>query len=239
MLLAFDATIRKQLDERNKILEEKKKMRIINERNVKRIVSSISEIEMFTQIKEITTWLKKVSNYVPISNDDDLEELLKHMVSLSKVRTRLNFLYDKPGLDLMTRVRECMIRYLVVQSELRAHRKEYLFHWFSDEYWMLEWSRVILDLSVTDTMEKYGFPDLYVHDFLFLLTLELVCADSASKLENPMILKQPIEDKPTNFILIPTEAAAKKYQIQVSRILNHETTLTKWVYTTLTAYNLP
>jgi hypothetical protein len=54
----------------------------------------------------------------------------------------------------MKRVREGMIRYMVVLSELRAKKKEYLEHWFTDEYWIGEWSRVLLDLSPDNNMIK-------------------------------------------------------------------------------------
>ena len=86
--------------------------------------SEASESEVDSTIK----WLQKVSKYVPISSDKELEEIVKIMVLLSKERAKYNELYDKPGLDLMKRVREGMIRYMVVLSEIRAQRKEYLEH---------------------------------------------------------------------------------------------------------------
>ena len=88
-------------------------------------------------------------------------------------------------------------------------------------------------------MEKYSFPDLTAHDFLLLLALELACADSTSKLDNPMIRMQTIEGKSGSFTVIPTDAAAKEYQIHVSKILNDELTFAEWVDQTLIAYKLP
>ena len=190
--------------------------------------SDVSETELESTIK----WLQKVSKYVPISSDKELEEIVKIMVLLSKERAKLNELYDKPGLGLMKRVREGMIRYMVVLSEIRARRKEFLEHWFTDEYWIGEWSRILLDLAPENKMVKYGFDDIKVKDFLFLLELELAAADDASKVEKPMIRLQPIENKEA-FIIIPTEAAAEDYKIQVDRILNNSVTFTQWVKDTL------
>ena len=190
--------------------------------------SEVSEADLESTIK----WLQKVSKYVPIASDKELEEIVKIMVLLSKERAKLNELYDKPGLDLMKRVREGMIRYMVVLSEIRAQRKEFLEHWFTDEYWIGEWSRILLDLSPENKMVKFGFDDIKVKDFLFLLELELATADDASKVEKPMIRLQPIENKEA-FIMIPTEAAAEDYKIQVDRILNKTVTFTQWVKDTL------
>ncbi len=196
--------------------------------------SEVSETEVDSTIK----WLQKVSKYVPISSDKELEEIVKIMVLLSKKRAKLNELYDKPGLDLMKRVREGMIRNMVVLSEIRAKQKEYLEHWFTDEYWISEWSRVLLDLSPENKMIKYGFDDIKAKDFLFLLELELAAADDASKIDKPMVRLQPIENKEA-FIIIPTEAAAEEYRIQVDRILNKTVTFTQWVKDTLVSLKLP
>ena len=196
--------------------------------------SEVSETEVDSTIK----WLQKVSKYVPISSDKELEEIVKIMVLLSKERAKLNELYDKPGLALMKRVREGMIRYMVVLSEIRAQRKEYLEHWFTDEYWINEWSRVLLDLSPENKMIKYGFDDIKAKDFLFLLELELAAADDASRIDKPMVRLQPIENKEA-FVIIPTEAAAEDYKIQVERILNKTVTFTQWVRDTLLSLKIP
>ncbi len=196
--------------------------------------SEVSEAELESTMK----WLQKVSKYVPIASDKELEEIVKIMVLLSKERAKVNELYDKPGLDLMKRVREGMIRYMVVLSEIRARRKEFLEHWFTDEYWIGEWSRILLDLSPENKMVKFGFDDIKVKDFLFLLELELATADDASKVEKPMIRLQPIENKEA-FIMIPTEAAAEDYKIQVERILNKNVTFTQWVRDTLISLKIP
>jgi hypothetical protein len=190
--------------------------------------SEVSESELESTMK----WLQKVSKYVPIASDKELEEIVKIMVLLSKERAKVNELYDKPGLDLMKRVREGMIRYMVVLSEIRARRKEFLEHWFTDEYWIGEWSRILLDLSPENKMVKFGFDDIKVKDFLFLLLLELAAADDASKVEKPMVRLQPIENKEA-FIIIPTEAAAEEYKVQVDRIMNKTVTFTQWVKDTL------
>jgi hypothetical protein len=105
-------------------------------------------------------------------------------------------------------------------------------HWFTDEYWIGEWSRILLDLSPENKMVKFGFDDIKVKDFLFLLELELAAADDASKVEKPMVRLQPIENKEA-FIIIPTEAAAEEYKVQVDRIMNKTVTFTQWVKDTL------
>ncbi len=196
--------------------------------------SEVSKPELDSTIK----WLEKVSKYVPIASDKQLEELVKVMVILSKERAKLNELYDKPGLDLMKRVREGMIRYMVVLSELRAERNEYLEYWFTDEYWISEWSRVLLDLAPDNNMIKYGFDDIKARDFLFLLELELATADDASRVEKPMIRLQPIENKDA-FLIIPTEVAAEDYRIYVDRIFKGEITFTQWVSDTCITLKIP
>jgi len=196
--------------------------------------SEVSESE----VNSTMSWLQKVSKYVPISSDKELEEIVKIMVLLSKERAKFNELYDKPGLSLMKRVREGMIRYMVVLSEIRAQRKEYLDHWFTDEYWISEWSRVLLDLSPENKMIKYGFDDIKAKDFLFLLELELAAADDASRVDKPMVRLQPIENKEA-FVIIPTETAAEDYKIQVDRILNKTVTFTQWVRDTLITLKIP
>ena len=235
-----EISVRDLIRQRSAFPEKSKTRKTINEKSIRRAFMAISETEgSEAQIKETIAWLEKISNYIPIPSEKELEEIIKLMIMLSEVRARLNYLYDKPGLNLMKRVRECMIRYLVVLSEIRAQRKEYFTHWFTDESWIFDWSRVILDLAPNDKMEKYSFPDLTAHDFLHLLALELACADSTSKLDNPMMRMQAIEDKPGSFTVIPTDAAAKEYQIQVSRILNEELTFADWINKTLIAYELP
>ncbi|MFX0206031.1 MAG: hypothetical protein ACFFDT_08585, partial [Candidatus Hodarchaeota archaeon] len=104
--------------------------------------------------------------------------------------------------------------------------------------WLTEWSRILLDLPLDSNMEKYGFADVNVKDFLFLLELELATADDASKVEKPMVRLQPIESKDT-FLIIPTEAAAEEYEITVDRILKETVTFTEWVTDFLKALKLP
>ncbi|MFX1282773.1 MAG: hypothetical protein ACFFB5_03925 [Promethearchaeota archaeon] len=193
-----------------------------------------SEQEIASTIK----WLEKISKFVPIDSENELEELVKIMVRLSQERAKLNELYDHPGLNLMKRVREGMIRYLIVLSEIRARQKEYLEYWFTDDYWITEWSQILLGQSSESNMKKYGFENVKTRDFIFLLELELATADDASKVEKPMVRLQPIEDK-DSFLIIPTEAAAKEYEIQVNRILNETVTFTDWVTDFLKALDLP
>ncbi|MHA2246241.1 MAG: hypothetical protein ACXADY_14850 [Candidatus Hodarchaeales archaeon] len=189
-------------------------------------------------VTQIIEWLKKVSKYVPIPSDKELEEILKIMLLLSIERAKFNQLYDEIGLKLMKSVREGMIRYMVVLSELRARRKEFLDYWFTDEYWITEWSRVLLDLAPDDNMVKYGFNDVKTRDFLYILELELATADDTSGLENPMICMQAIKNK-DSFLIIPTEAAAKEYKNQVDQILSNKITFTQWTKETLEFLRLP
>ncbi|MFX0014965.1 MAG: hypothetical protein ACFFB2_07580 [Promethearchaeota archaeon] len=235
-----DSYVRDLVRNRNKFPDKEKQHETINETNIKRTLTALSKVERpESQIKDMITWLEKISRYIPIPSEKELEEIIQLMILLGKVRSQFNFLYDKPGLDLMKRVRECMIRYLVVLSEIRVSRKEYLAHWFTEESWIFDWSRTFLDLMPSDNMEMFSFPDITAHDFLHLLTLELACADSTSKLEKPMLKMQTLEDKHNEFIIIPTEAAAQEYKIQVTRILNNELTFTDWVNEILKAYELP
>ncbi len=226
--------------ENRKMAEKKIELQIIkNQGLIQRTLAAIRGKDVSEEeVRSTISWLEKVAKFVPIASDRELEEIVKIMVLLSKERAKLNELYDKPGLELMKRVREGMIRYMVVLSELRARRKEYLEHWFTDEYWIREWSRVLLDLKPEDNMVKYGFDDIKAKDFLFLLELELAAADDASRVEKPMIRLQPIANKDT-FLIIPTEVAAYDYQIQVERILNNEVTFTQWVRDTLASVRLP
>lgn len=184
------------------------------------------------EVTKTIEWLKKVSKYVPIPSDKELEEIVKIMVLLSEERTKLNHLYNETGLKLMKSLREAMIRYFVVLSEIRARRKEYIEYWFTDEYWITEWSKMLLDLAPNDSLEKYGFKDVKAKDILYLLELELATADDVSGLENPMICLQSIEDKNV-FLIIPTEAAAKEYKNQVDQIIESKITFTHWVKETL------
>ncbi|UCE14858.1 MAG: hypothetical protein JSV04_06660 [Candidatus Heimdallarchaeota archaeon] len=233
-----EITVRKLIEQRKTFPKRDEVKEIINEDLVRKKLQSISKDETSdVRIREIILGLEKISNYIPIPSEKELEEIIKLMILLSQERARFHFLFDELGLNLMTRVRECMIRYLVVLSELRARNQEFFSHWFTEESWIFEWSSVILGLSPSDNMEKYSFPDLTAHDFLHMLSLELACADSTSKLDRPMIRMQA--EEPNTFIIIPTEAAAKEYQIQVSRILNNELTFTQWVNSTLSAYELP
>ena len=140
--------IEKLIKKRGRKPTKEQELLIQNKTLVQRTLEAVKGIEVSEQ--EVSTtikWLEKVSNYVPIDSEHELEEIIKIMVLLSQERAKLNELYDHPGLNLMKRVREGMIRYMVVLSELRARQKEFLEYWFTDEYWMTEWSRVLLDLS--------------------------------------------------------------------------------------------
>ncbi len=222
--------VRTLIQNRNKFLEKKDLASIISRENVKHSFSNLAITDTSEEkINEMITWLEKISKYVPISSEAELEAIIKIMVTLSVERNKLSSLYDKSGLDLMGKVRECMIRYLVVLSEYRAQHKEFFLYWHLEDHWYHEWSQVILNLVPHDSMTKYGFPDITVRDFLKLLALELACADSASKLEAPMIRMQPTPDLENKLIFIPTESACKEYQITISKILKGDQTFAEWV----------
>ena len=229
-----------ELIKMRRVIDQKEKKGLLqNHSLIQRTLAAIRGAEASDEeVANTIKWLEKVSQYVPIASDKELEEIIKIMVLLSKERAKLNELYDKPGLALMKRVREGMIRYMVVLSEIRARRKEYLEYWFTDEYWIAEWSRILLDLAPEDKMVKYGFDDIKAREFIFLLELELAAADDASRIEKPMIRLQPIENK-ESFLVIPTETAASDYKIQVDRIINTEVTFTSWVQDTLISLKLP
>ncbi|MHA1227051.1 MAG: hypothetical protein ACTSPV_09950 [Candidatus Hodarchaeales archaeon] len=231
--------VEEMLKQREMDPEKDKSELIKNKGLVQRTLANIKGKEVTEEeINRTIKWLEKVSQYVPIASDKELEEIVKIMILLSEERAKLNELYDVPGLKLMKKVREGMIRYMVVLSEIRARSKEYLEHWFTDEYWISEWSRVLLNLKPESNMVKYGFDDIKAKDFLFLLELELAAADDASKLEKPMVRLQPIENK-ESFLIIPTEIASREYKVQVDRILEGKTTFTEWVKDTLTSLGLP
>ncbi|WP_455140222.1 hypothetical protein [Candidatus Hodarchaeum mangrovi] len=235
------ATIKvEEMLQRRRMDPKKDRMELIRNKGlVQRTLALIRGKEASSEeVNSTIKWLEKVSKYVPIATDKELEEIVKIMVILSEERAKFNELYDVPGLKLMKRVREGMIRYMVVLSEIRARTGEYLEHWFTDEYWISEWSRILLDLKPNDNMVKYGFNDIKAQEFLFLLELELAAADDASKLEKPMVRLQPIENKDA-FLIIPTEAAANDYKIQVDKILNKTVTFTNWVKDTLISLKLP
>ena len=231
--------IAKALDQRRRKPTKKEQLLIKDRALIQRIMTAKLKTEASEQqIIQTIAWLEKVSKYVPITSDKELEEIIKIMVLLSQERAKYNELYDYPGLELMKQVREGMIRYMVVLSELRAHQKEFLEHWFTDEYWIAEWCRILLNLAPEDKMVKYGYENINARDFIFLLELELACADDASQVEKPMIRLQPIENKKT-FLIIPTENAAEEYEIQVNRIENTTVTFTEWVRDTLKSLKLP
>lgn len=232
--------IRKLIEKRRKEPTNEQKLLIKNKALIQQTLRKIKSVQEVSE-EELTRtikWLVKVSKYVPITSNRELEEILRIMILLSQERMKLNELYDHPGLNLMKRVREGMIRYMIVLSELHIHRDEFLEWWFSDEYWISEWSRVLLDLSPDSNMIKYGFANIKARDFLFLLELELAIADDASRIEKPMIRLQPIENKDA-FLVIPTEVTAGEYKIQVERILNETVTFTEWINDTLQELNLP
>jgi hypothetical protein len=225
---------RRRVTESKNIELQLKDRKLIRQKLVSEQKSPVSKSDVTQTIE----WLKKVSKFVPIASDKELEEIVKLMVLLSHERAKFPQLFTDSGLKLMKSVREGMIRNMVVLSELRARQKEYLEYWFTDEYWISEWSRVLLDLSPDDNMVKYGFNDVKAKEFIFLLELELATADSASRLKNPMICMQAIENK-NAFLIIPTEAAAKKYKDQVDQIINKKITFTQWTKETLKHLGLP
>ncbi|MFX1535637.1 MAG: hypothetical protein ACFFDI_15600 [Promethearchaeota archaeon] len=232
--------VKNYLNKRNKFLKKEKLSELISEKIIKRSYAKVtSSTASEEQVKELLAWLENIARYIPISEEKELELVIKIMITLSEERAKLNYLYDKPGLDLMMRVREYMLRFFVVLSELRANQKEYLTDWHLDEYWIFEWCHIILGLLPDDTMDVYGFPELKARDFIFLLTLELACADSATKLEYPMIRMQPSEEFPDKYIYIPTEKAVQDYHVVVKEILEGTKTVSKWVRDMQEVYKLP
>jgi hypothetical protein len=225
------------VQKRNKFPDSKETSRIIDEKNVRRSFAKFPNSNL--DIKGMVAWLEKMARYIPISSDKELEETIKLLIVLSKERSRFNYLYDRPGLELMKRVRECMIRYFIVLSEIRAERKEFFEYWHLDEQWILEWSMVLLGVKPQDKLGKYGFPDLVARDFLNLLALELACADSATKLEAPMIRMQPSKEIKDNYIYIPTHIAAEEYRVTVDKICSNQQTFSEWVEEIQTYYDLP
>ena len=225
------------VQKRNKFPDSSDTRKIINEKNVRRSFAKFPDSTL--DVEGMVSWLEKMVKYIPISNEKELEETIKLLVILSKVRARFNYLYDKPGLELMKRVRECMIRYFVVLSEVRAERKEFFEYWHLDEQWMLEWSLVLLGIKPQEKMAKYGFPDLVARDFLNLLALELACADSATKLDAPMIRMQVSEQVKENYIYIPTQIAAEEYKVTVNKICSNQQSFSEWVTEIQTYYDLP
>ncbi|MFX0095634.1 MAG: hypothetical protein ACFFBD_28110, partial [Candidatus Hodarchaeota archaeon] len=139
----------------------------------------------------------------------------------------------------LQRVREFMLRFFVVTSELRANQKEYFVYWHMDEYWIFEWCHIILGLLPNQLMDIYGFPELKARELVYLLALELACADSATKLEAPMIRIHPAEEFPKRCIYIPTEKAAQEYHPIVSKILDGSQTLSEWIRGMQFLYKLP
>jgi len=222
--------VRDLIQRRTKFPEKKTLEKVISVKNVKRSFSNLSISESSeVRISETISWLERISKYIPLSNEDELEVIIKLMVSLSLARSEFDFLYDKPGIELMQNVRECMIRYFVVLSEYRAQHKDFFLYWHLEDHWYHEWSQVILNLLPHEKMEKYGFTNLVVRDFLNLLALELACADSASKIEIPLIRMHITPELEGKMIFIPTEAASREYQITVSKILNGDQTFAEWV----------
>ncbi|MFX0125332.1 MAG: hypothetical protein ACFFAE_17015 [Candidatus Hodarchaeota archaeon] len=226
------------IESRHKFLTKEEARKVLNKDAVRRGLEAESESITEDQVNKVLTWLERISKYVPIPSDKELNELIKIMVKLGNERARLNFLYDKSGLDLMKRVRDGMVKYHVIISELRAQRKEYISYWFTDEYWINDWSNILLGLKPEEKLEKYNFPNLTAQELLYLLILELASADSASGLEKPMLRLQTTSEEGT-LLVIPTEAAAQTYRVQVERIMKNSLTLTDWVKDLLSSVNLP
>ena len=231
--------VKNLIKKRTEFPKKEKKDKLFNKQNLEHTITKISQAEASEEnIKQLIIWLERVSKFIPIKTEKELEDIIKIMILLSRERAKINYLYDYPGIELMEKVRECMIRYFVVLSEIRATRKEYISHWFLEQYWVFEWSHALFGLDPSENLENYDFPDLTAGDLLHMLTLELACADSVSKLEKPMIRMQPLDDTMKQFILIPTYIAANNYDIQVSKILKGELTFSEWVEDTLKAYEL-
>ena len=86
--------VRDLIQRRTKFPEKKTLAKIISVQNVKRSFSNLSIADTSeSKISEMIAWLEKISKYIPISNEDELEAIIKIMITLSIVRNELNFLY--------------------------------------------------------------------------------------------------------------------------------------------------
>lgn len=216
--------VRALLEQRRRFSTKKELQKVLNRKNVSKFAKPGTPED---KIEETLSNLEKIAKFIPIRDETELEEIIKLMQLLADHRARYNYLYDKTGIDFMKRVRESMAQYFTILSELRMRRKEYIPYWFTDDYWISEWSKIFLGLGPEDNMTKFGY-DLKARDFLFLLTLELACADSASGLETPMI-RLKYDETQNSYMLVPTESAAKEFLILVDKIHKNILTFTDWV----------
>lgn len=230
--------VRHLVNKRNLFPKKEVSNQIINENQIKSSIRNLS-LSSAVDTKDLLSWLQKMVNYIPISSEKELEETIRVMIRLSEERARLNYLYDKPGIELMKRVRDYMASFFVVLSELRANQEEYFPFWHLEEYWIFEWCHILLNLLPNETMENYGFPQLKARELVYLLALELACADSATKLEAPIIRMHASSDLSSELMYIPTAIAAEEYKITVSRILNKTLTFTEWIREMQSVFKLP
>ncbi|MFX1256042.1 MAG: hypothetical protein ACFFCZ_30825 [Promethearchaeota archaeon] len=182
-----------------------------------------------TEAKAYLLWLEKLSDFIPIVTPDDIRDLLNQMVELGYLRVRLHELYDVKGLNVMKKVRDSMIRYYTVIAETRRLTGQFLDYYFWDKVMLTEIGRVLLNTELEAKIEKLGFPQITCGDFLNLLKLELACADSASKVQVPMLILKPHPDEPSSYLMIPTETALRKYYDEITAIYERKTVLAAWL----------
>ncbi|MFX1533605.1 MAG: hypothetical protein ACFFDI_05160 [Promethearchaeota archaeon] len=181
------------------------------------------------EAKDILQWLDALSRFVPIKEEIDIENLINQMTELGYLRTRLHELYDNKGLEMMKKVRNSMIRYYTVIAETRRLRNEFVDYYFLDTVMLTEIAHVLLNMGLETKLEQLGFPQINSGDLLNLLKLELACADSASKLELPLLILKPNPNEPSSYLMIPTDAALEKYSKDIDEIHKGKKVLTAWL----------
>ncbi|MFX0064602.1 MAG: hypothetical protein ACFFC7_20710 [Candidatus Hermodarchaeota archaeon] len=184
-----------------------------------------------TEARAFLKWLEDLSKIIPITDEPTIRDLLNQMTELGYLRTRLDELYDVKGLDVMKKVRESMIQYYTVVAETRRLRDEFVDYYFWDKAMLTEIGHVLLNSGLENKIERLGFTQITCGDFLNLLKLELACADSASKLEQPMLILKPNPNDPSSYLMIPTEAALEKYNEDIDKIHKGKEVLAAWLQT--------
>ncbi|MFX1252809.1 MAG: hypothetical protein ACFFCZ_14480 [Promethearchaeota archaeon] len=184
-----------------------------------------------TEARAFLKWLEDLSQIIPITEETDIRDLLNQMTELGYLRTRLHELYDVKGLNVMKKVRDSMIQYYTVIAETRRLREEFVDYYFWDKTILTEVGHVLLNAGLETKIERLGFPQINCSDFLNLLKLELACADSASKLGEPLLILKPNPNEPSSYLMIPTEAALQKYNKDIDKIYKGKEVLAAWLQT--------
>lgn len=189
-----------------------------------------------TDKAKIITWIKNISVSISLESEKEFEYLLEKMKELAEIRERLHFLFYGKNIEFFRKIRESMEKIFVVLSELRVERKEFIPYWFSEDYWVNFWSQTIFKESPESTLSNIYGINIKIKDLIKYLVLELVTADSASKLDKPMIIKVPDDDTQC-CMLIPSLHASKVYEETINKILNGKFTISEWLNVILTDLN--